>query len=197
MFVVASVLTLYALSPYLWGDPVALGEAVAVLSQHPIHAVTLFQGEPLRWPDIPADYLPTWIAITTPPGVLLLGLVGAVSVMHRGLISPGTVLGDPVARFGLLLVACLVLPVVAVLVVNANLYDGWRQVYFSVRPGVSAGGVRAALAGGGLSLGCVAAGRVRAGGGEPGRGWSSRCSLFIRISISISTPWWTGVRPTI
>ncbi len=134
VFVVASVLTLYAVSPYLWDDPLALGEAVAVFSRHPTHVVTLFQGEPVRWPHIPAHYIPTWIATTTPPGVLLLGLVGTVSVMHRGLISPGTVPGDPVARFGLLLVACLVLPVVAVIVVNANLYDGWRQVYFLSAP---------------------------------------------------------------
>ncbi len=134
VFVVASVLTLYAVSPYLWGAPLALGKAVAVLSQHPTHALTLFQGEWVRWPDIPAHYIPTWIAITTPPGVLLLGLVGAVSVMHRGLRSPGAVPGDPVARFGLLLVACLVLPVVAIIVVNANLYNGWRHVYFLSAP---------------------------------------------------------------
>ncbi len=134
VFVVASVLTLYAVSPYLWGDPLSLGKAVAVLSQHPTYALTLFQGELVRWPDIPAHYLPTWIAITTPPGVLLLGLVGAVSVIHRGLRSPGAGPGDPVARFGLLLVACLVLPVVAVIVVNANLYNDWRQVYFLYAP---------------------------------------------------------------
>ncbi len=134
VFVVASVLTLYALSPYLWGDPLALGKAVAVLSQHPYHFVTLFQGEPVQWPDIPAHYIPTWIAITTPPGVLLLGLVGAASVMHRGLRSPGAGPGDPVARFGLLLVACLVLPVVAIIVVNANLYNDWRHVYFLYAP---------------------------------------------------------------
>ncbi len=134
VFVVASVLTLYAVSPYLWDDPLALGKVVAVFSQHPTHASTLFQGESVRWPDIPAHYIPTWIAITTPPGVLLLGLVGAVSVIHRGLRSPGAVPGDPVARFGLLLVACLVLPVVAVIVVNANLYDDWRHVYFLYAP---------------------------------------------------------------
>ncbi len=134
VFVVASVLTLYTVSPYLWGDPLLLGEAVAVSSQHPTHSSTLFQGELVHWPDIPAHYLPTWIAITTPPGVLLLGLVGAVSVIHRGLRSPGAVPGDPVARFGLLLVACLVLPVVAVIVVNANLYNDWRQVYFLYAP---------------------------------------------------------------
>ncbi len=134
VFVVAGVLTLYAVSPYLWDDPLALGEAVGVLSQHPYRGLTLFQGEWVRWPELPADYLPTWIVITTPPGVLLLGLVGAVSVMHHGLRSPGAVPGDPVARFGLLLVACLVLPVVAVIVVNVNLYDGWRQVYFLYAP---------------------------------------------------------------
>ncbi len=134
VFVVASVLTLYAVSPYLWGDPVALGEAVAVFSRHPTHIVTLFQGEGVGWPHIPAHYIPTWIAITTPPGVLLLGLVGAVSVMHRGLRSPGAVPGDPVARFGLLLVACLVFPVVAIIVANANLHNDWRHVYFLSAP---------------------------------------------------------------
>ncbi len=134
VFVVVSVLTLYAVSPGLRGDPLALGEAVAVLAQHPSPVPTFFQGELIFWPDIPAHYIPTWIAITTPPGVLLLGLVGAVSVMHRGLRSPGAVLGDPVARFGLLLVACLVLPVVAVIVVNANLYNDWRHVYFLYAP---------------------------------------------------------------
>ncbi len=134
VFVVASVLTLYAVSPYLWGDPLALGEAVAVSSLFLYITPTLFQGELVRWPDIPAHYLLTWIAITTPPGVLLLGLVGAVSVMHRGLSHSGAVLCDPVARFGLLLVACLVLPVVAIIVVNANLYNGWRQVYFLYAP---------------------------------------------------------------
>ncbi len=134
VFVVASVLTLYAVSPYLWGDPLALGEAVAVLSQHPVDNATLFQGEPVRWPEIPPHYILTWIAITTPPGVLLLSLMGAASVIYRGLSSPSTVLGDPVARFGLLLVACLVLPAVAVIVVNANLYMGWRHVYFLYAP---------------------------------------------------------------
>ncbi len=134
VFVVASVLTLYAVSPYLWGNPLALGEAVAVLSQHPTIIPTLFQGERVQWPGIPAHYIPTWIAITTPPGVLLLGLVGAASVIHRGLRSPGAVPGDPVARFGLLLVACLVLPVVAVIVVNANLYHNGRHVYFLYAP---------------------------------------------------------------
>ncbi len=134
VFVVASVLTLYAISPYLWGDPLALGEAVAVLTQHPVHLETLFQGELVRWPDIPAHYLPTWLALTTPPGVLLLSLVGAASVMQRGLSSSGAVLGDPVIRFGLVLIACLVLPVVAVPIVNANIYQGWRHFYFLYAP---------------------------------------------------------------
>ncbi len=134
VFVVASVLTLYAVSPYLWGDPVALGEAVAVLPQHPIRPHTFFQGELVRWPWIPAHYLPTWIAITTPPGVLLLSLAGAVSVIHRGLSHPGEVFRNPVARFGVLLVACPVLTVLTVIVVNANLHHDWRHVYFLYAP---------------------------------------------------------------
>ena len=38
------------------------------------------------------------------------------------------------ARFGLLAVACLILPVAAVIALNSNLYHDWRQMYFLYAP---------------------------------------------------------------
>ena len=134
VFVLASALTLYAVSPILWPDPFALIEAFATLSQHPTHASALFQGERIRWPEIPAHYLPTWIAITTPPVVLVLGLAGAAAVVHRALARPGEALRNTDTRFGLLLAACPALTVAAVIVLNANVYGGWRQTYFLHAP---------------------------------------------------------------
>ncbi len=94
----------------------------------------LFQGEVIRWPDLPAHYIPTWLAITTPPGVLLLSLIGAAGVLWQTLTHPGELLRNPTIRFEGLLVACVLLPVGAVIVLNANVYDGWRHMYFLYAP---------------------------------------------------------------
>ncbi len=134
VFGLASVLTLYAVSPYLWGNPLELLDAIAVLSQHPTRPPVLFQGEVIRWPAIPAHYIPTWLAITTPPGVLLLSLIGAAGVLRRGLTHPGELLRNPTTRFEGLLVACVLLPVGAVIVLNANIHGGWRHMYFLYAP---------------------------------------------------------------
>ncbi len=134
VFGLASVLTLYAVSPYLWGNPLELLDAIAVLGQHPTRPTMLFQGEVIRWPAIPAHYIPTWLAITTPPGVLLLSLIGAAGVLWQTLTHPGELLRNPTTRFEGLLVACVLLPVGAVIVLNANVYNGWRQMYFLYAP---------------------------------------------------------------
>ena len=38
------------------------------------------------------------------------------------------------ARFGLLALACFILPVASAIVLNANIYDDWRRVYFIYAP---------------------------------------------------------------
>ncbi len=134
VFGLAGVLTLYAVSPYLWGNPLELLDAIAVLSQHPTRPPMLFQGEVIRWPDLPAHYIPTWLAITTPPGVLLLSLIGAAGVLWQTLTHPGELLRNPTTRFEGLLVACVLLPVGAVIVLNASVYNGWQQMYFLYAP---------------------------------------------------------------
>ena len=134
VFVLAGALTLYAVSPALWSNPFELTEAFAIFSRYPHRPAMLFQGEIIRWPEIPAHYLPTWIAITTPPAVLALSLAGAAAVALDALARPGEALRNTDARFGLLLAACPVLTVLAAVVLNANVYDGWRQVYFLYAP---------------------------------------------------------------
>ena len=131
VFVAAAAAALYAVSPHLWPNPLRLVDAFALLLQHPHHNVTLFGGAMVRWPDIPAHYVPTWIAITTPPALLALCLAGAAAALGRGLTP---LAGAAPPRFGLLLVACPVLTVAAILAVNANVYNGWRQLHFLWAP---------------------------------------------------------------
>ena len=149
-FVVAAAGTLYALSPYLWRDPFAIVDAFAVLTRHPIRPSSIFQGELVRWPFIPAHYLPTWMAITTPPAALLLCLAGAAAVVRRGLACPRRAAANTEVRFALLLLACLALPIMAVAALRPNIYGGWRHMYFLHAPLclLAVYGLRALLAAG-------------------------------------------------
>ena len=133
-FALAAAGTLYALSPYLWRDPFAIVDAIATLARHPSRVATLFQGAEVRWPSIPPHYLPAWMAITTPPATLLLCLIGIAAAVRDGIAHPRSVAANTGARFAWLLVACLALPVAAVVALRSNLYDGWRHMYFLYAP---------------------------------------------------------------
>ena len=132
-FALASLLTAYALLPYLWADP--LGRAVewwTTLSDHPYKAYELFRGTVYR--SDPADYVPTWFAITSPPFALALGLIGAGAVLAGAVRAPRAAIRSGSLRFGLLLVGCASAPVAAVILLDANVYTGWRQLYFLWAP---------------------------------------------------------------
>ena len=133
-FLLAGLGTLYATMPYLWEDPLALPDAFRALARHTNDSVQLFQGELVHASELPAHYLPTWIAITMPPGVLLLGLWGAAAVCGRGLARPGEALRNTRLRFGLLLAGCFALPLLAVMALDAHMYDGWRHMYLLYAP---------------------------------------------------------------
>ena len=137
-FSAAAAVTLYATWPLLWNDPTALAEALSTFSRF-VHAdaATLFQGVYVQWSagNIPARYAPVWALITTPPAALALAAVGVGRVAWLG-ARDGAALrpGISEARFGALLAACLALPFVAVIVLESNLYNGWRQLYFVWAP---------------------------------------------------------------
>ena len=133
-FGAAGAATLYAISPYLWSDPRQFAEALRVLSEHPNTPCELFQERLVRADDLPWRYVPTWMAITTPPFTLLLGGVGVVGVAWRATAHPGRALRNTPLRFGLLLTACLTAPPFAVAALGAHTYGGWRHLYFLHAP---------------------------------------------------------------
>ena len=133
-FVLAGALTLYASHPYLWRNPAEIFEALRVLAWHPNRSPQVFQGSLFAGDQLPPYYLPVWFAITTPPVGLLLGFAGIVSVFRRGAARPGDVLRNTELRFEFLLVACLLLPVLAVMTLGSVVIDGWRQMYFLLVP---------------------------------------------------------------
>ena len=135
-FAAAWAATLYAVSPYLWSDPREFAEAFRTLykSHAPLFPWQLFQGRMIRADDLPWRYVPTWMAVTTPPFTLLLGCVGVGGVAWRVAARPGRALRNTPLRFGLLLTACLTAPPLAVAALGAHAFNGWRHLYFLHAP---------------------------------------------------------------
>ena len=134
-FMLAGALTTYALLPYLWANPLgSLIEWWAASADHPRTPFELFLGVFQRSADFPAHYLPTWIGITTPPFVLLLGAVGLTATFLMGITAPRQALMNTRLRFGLMLAGCFTLSAVAAILLDLNIYNGWRQMYFLWAP---------------------------------------------------------------
>ena len=133
-FVLAAGLAFFTLLPYLWADPV--GRAVewwTTLSDHPYKPREFFRGALGRSVEFP-EYATVWFSITSPPFALLLGVVGAALIIFRAVKAPREALRNARLRFGLLLAGCFALPILAVAILNLNLYHGWRHVYFLWAP---------------------------------------------------------------
>lgn len=134
-FALACVLTVYALLPYLWADPVRRAvEWAATLSDHPFIWPQLFRGTVYLSTDVPPDYIPVWFSISTPPFALLAGLAGAAAILISGFGSPARALRNTRLRFALLLVGCFALPVLAVMLLDSTLYGAWRHMHFLWAP---------------------------------------------------------------
>ncbi len=135
-FALAAILVHHALSPILWTDPAGrFAELIQFSSNHPQPGAELFRGEWRYTPDGPPfDYVPVWIAITTPPAVLALAAAGAIALAWRGARRPRDLPRVGPLRFGLLLVAIPTVTAVTVAALENNVYDGWRQLYFLYAP---------------------------------------------------------------
>ena len=149
-FLAAALGTAWISHPYYWENPLRFIEGIRVLSQHPNPAENLFMGEIYGTDDLPWNYIPVWFAITAPPLTLLLGALGAAVVWWQGVSRPLAALRDPGTRFRILLLGCFVMPVVAVIALQANIYNGWRHMYFLWGPFclLTAVGLRSLASGG-------------------------------------------------
>ena len=142
LFAAASMLALYAVWPYLWGDPFGrFAEAFLFMSVHPELVASLFQGSEYIDRGLPAHYVPGWMAVTTPPVTLLFAAVGLLVALGRACARPEACLRNGALRFELLPMLCMALPVAVVVSLDSNLYNDWRQLYFLHAPLVLLAGV--------------------------------------------------------
>ena len=130
IFAAAALAITYIVHPYYWENPMRFIEGLRALSQHPILVDSLFRGEIYGSDAVPWIYIPVWFAITAPPVALLLGAIGCVVVCWRAIMRPLHALSDRETHFRVFLLGCVILPVTVVIILQANIYDGWRHMYF-------------------------------------------------------------------
>ena len=135
LFALAAGLTLYAVTPYAWTNPVDyLLTSLNQTANHPNVKFDLFQGRLLASAAMPPHYGITWFSITTPPLLLLLGFMGLAAAIAAGLSRPGMAFRNSRRRFQLLMAAAFLLPLLAAALLSSNQYNGWRQSYFLYAP---------------------------------------------------------------
>ena len=92
VFVLAAMFTLYATLPYLWANPI---ERTAEMFVRLSHQTVPGRVDNRKRSAAPITSQP-WIAITTPPVALLLGVAGIIAVPRSRLgQSPGTSWATP------------------------------------------------------------------------------------------------------
>ena len=135
-FALTAALAYYASLPALWTDPIGQGAELArTLASHPFPSYNLFQGQWLHGPSGPPfDYLPVWIGITTPPAALLLAVIGALFLAWSGIHRPREALRNGPLRFGILILALPLVTAIAIAVLESNVYQSWRQLFFLYAP---------------------------------------------------------------
>ena len=89
LFVLTAGLTLYAVAPYAWANPVDyLTASLKLATGYPSVWPQLFQGELILSDELPPYYAAVYSGITTPPLILLLGFIGIAAVLAKALPPP-------------------------------------------------------------------------------------------------------------
>lgn len=138
LFAVISVAVLLPFNPYIYassGD--GLGRAVTNVANYGWNGTVLFRGEIIESGELPWYYVPFWIVITTPLVYLLFMGVGSGYALARlaGRLRRGVLYRLERQRADLVLLTLTFAPVVAVIVLESALYNGWRHLHF-VYPGL-------------------------------------------------------------
>jgi hypothetical protein len=119
-----SWLTMCLLWPYVFLNPVAhLVDSIDSMSRYPWAAEIPFSGEMHSAAALPARYTVEWLLVGSPPALVVLAAVGAVFAVRRPF--------DP--RI-LLVGLALVVPVGALAITGATMYNALRHFLFVVPP---------------------------------------------------------------
>ncbi len=117
--------------PVLYFDPSIFTQSLKYMSSFPYEWPILYRGAYYHCTELYRNYLPTWIAITTPISYLFLFITGGMVIVFRLIKNkskPGWI-KDHLSY--LLLLAWSLVPILYVIILRPCVYNSWRHFYFT------------------------------------------------------------------
>ncbi|GAB5559897.1 MAG: glycosyltransferase family 39 protein [Synoicihabitans sp.] len=119
----------FATWPFLWNHPIdRVLEVLRTTPQVGWGGTVLYRGEIVLATELPWHYLPTWILITSPVVALILFSVGGLELLTAFVRRPLATLKN--RAIDLIAAATFAAPLAAVIILQAEVYDGWRHLFF-------------------------------------------------------------------
>ncbi len=132
VFAVVTAVLVVAMFPWLWSDPAGrFMTVVRNMSDFQRYSDRVrYRGESIMPDDLPWHYVPTWIAMSTPPAYLVLFAIGSGAIVWTLLTRHVKVWRSRAVVQDLVLLSIVCAPVAIVASTHTVIYDGWRHLYF-------------------------------------------------------------------
>lgn len=121
--------------PNLWSNPLGnLIDSFTVMNRFPITYDVFYMGTFIKSTEVPWHYIPVWIMITTPPIYILFFFLGSFLILKEILKNRIILYSNKNEQQDFVFLLMFVTPLIAVIIFNSALYDGWRHMYFIYAP---------------------------------------------------------------
>ncbi|MGB0840547.1 MAG: hypothetical protein ACPGXL_10415, partial [Chitinophagales bacterium] len=144
IYTVLCILTMIIIWPSLWENPLTnFGFIFSSMSQFDWGGDILYYGNWIKASTVPWHYGLGWMFVTTPILQFLLALGGAIMVL--GLVKRAFCrnqlyfFSNAREYVNFMLLGLFLAPLLAVIILGSNLYDGWRHLYFIYPPFLALG----------------------------------------------------------
>ena len=130
-YVITFMISIYVFYPHIWKDPInRFWSSFQSLSKYNWQGKNRYFGNDIPAADLPWHYLPTWIGITTPILYLFLFVIGLFLIGRNFIRNISTEILTESKLQDSFYSLMFFIPLLAVVSLNATLYDGWRHAFF-------------------------------------------------------------------
>jgi Dolichyl-phosphate-mannose-protein mannosyltransferase len=131
IYFVATCVFIVAMWPWLWNDPLAnFILAFNNMSKFRWDGEVRYMGSFVRTMQLPWHYSLVWISITTPLLYIGLFVIGFASTIWQVVKNRIRLWSNDAELQDIIFLSLFLTPILAVILLQSVLYDGWRQLYF-------------------------------------------------------------------
>jgi len=130
-YLVSFLLFMIIFWPSLWSNPFgSLTNSFTVMNRFPITYYVFYLGTFIKSTEVPWHYIPVWVMITTPPIYIPFFFLGSFLILKEIFKNRIILYSNKNEQQDFVFLLMFVTPLIAVIIFNSALYDGWRHMYF-------------------------------------------------------------------